>query len=271
MKKKESAIPKDNNKDTKEKKSESQSSLLWGFVKAVLTNNLFWWFFSFGSVFFATTCLKDRFIDITKPYFALKKVEFEGNEHVSDISLLKTSKLKYKDSIFASSLADVKKRLEQISWIKSVIVQRKLSGEIFIRIAERTPIAFFQSHHKLRLVDSDGVILDNDRVGSFSNLPIIAGEGAEKEAFNFLRCIEKFPKIRRQLVFAVRIGRRRWNIKINRGITIKLPERGLMQTFEILDEISDSNGFFNDDITYLDMRIPDRIIVGKKGADIIEQ
>ena len=66
------------------------------------------------------------------------------------------------------------------------------------------------------------------------------------------------------MVFAVRVGKRRWNIRINRGIIVKLPDRGLIQALGILDEISDSNGFFNDDIASLDLRIPDRVIISKK-------
>lgn len=233
-------------------------------INIMLKNNIFWWLLFFVGVFCAVYFLKDSFIKTSQGYFALKKIEFDGNEQVPEVLLLKASKLRYKDSVFSSDISDVKERLEKISWVKSVAVQRKLPGKISIRIAERTPIAIFQSQHKLHLVDSDGIVLDNDGIGSFNNLPIIAGEGAEKEVFNFLQSIDKFPKIRKQLVFAVRVGQRRWNIRINRGIIVKLPERGLIQALGILDEISDSNGFFNDDIASLDLRIPDRVIIGKK-------
>lgn len=246
---------------TRVKKSPSVILL---FLKRVFTNNLFWWCLCCCVIYCSIFFLKGSLVDKTKDYFLLQKIEFDGHEQVPEILLLKASGLRYRNSIFATSIHDVKDKLEKISWIKSVIVQRKLPGKISIRIAERTPIAIFQSRHKLHLVDSDGVILENDGIGNFSNLPIIAGEGAEKEVDYFLHCIDKFPKIRKQLVFAVRVGQRRWNIRINRGITVKLPERGLMQAFGILDEISDSNGFFNNDISYLDLRIPDRVIIGKK-------
>jgi len=68
-------------------------------------------------------------------------------------------------------------------------------------------------------------------------------------------------------VFAVRVGNRRWNIKINKGITVKLPERDLRYAFNVLDEVSDSHGFFNEDIDTIDLRIPDRIILTKKGEN----
>ena len=233
-------------------------------VKLLLKSNIFWWILFFVCTFCVSYFLKDSFIKTSQDYFSLKKIEFDGNEQVPEVLLLKASKLHYKDSVLSANISDVKDRLEKISWIKSVAVQRKLPGKISIRIAERTPIAIFQSQHKLHLVDGDGVVLDNDGIGSFNNLPIIAGEGAEKEVFNFLQSIDKFPKIRKQLIFAVRVGKRRWNIRINRGIIVKLPDRGLIQALGILDEISDSNGFFYDDIASLDLRIPDRVIISKK-------
>lgn len=254
------------------KKKESSStqsvkkSLLESFcpIKSLLKSNIFWWTFFFVSIFCAAFFLKYSFIKNSQGYFALKKIEFDGNEQIPEVLLLKASKLRYKDSVLSANISDVKDRLEKISWVKSVAVQRKLPGKISVRIAERTPIAIFQSQHKLRLVDGDGVVLDNDGIGKFNNLPIIAGEGAEKEVFNFLQSIDKFPKIRKQLIFAVRVGQRRWNIRINKGVIVKFPERGLIQALGILDEISDSNGFFNDDIASLDLRIPDRIIISKK-------
>jgi cell division protein FtsQ len=213
----------------------------------------------------------DYFFRLSNSKFCIKKIEFDGNERVSDALLLKTSGLNYKSGIFSCSIRDVKDKLESITWIKSVAVQRKLPDTIYVRVAERTPIAILQSKYKLYLIDSDGKILETDGVGNFNNLPIVAGEGAEKEADQLLRCLDKFTKIRKQLVFAVRIGKRRWNIKINRGVTVKLPESGIMNALGILEEISDGNGFFNDDIDTIDLRILDRVTVTKKSSGGFEK
>jgi len=218
----------------------------------------------FGGIYAAVFFSADKIVKMETDRFCVKKVEFDGNDHVPEILLLKKSGVKYKTNILLQSIADIKRRLEGISWIKSAVVQRKFPDKICIRVAERIPIAILQSKYKLYLVDSEGVVLEHDGIGDFSNLPIVVGEGAEKEAAQLLKFLDKFPKIRKQLVFAVRIGRRRWNIKINRGITVKLPERGVIQALGILDEISDNNGFFFDDIVSIDLRLLDRIIVNRK-------
>lgn len=240
------------------------------FFIAVLKSNIFWFFLFFAGIFLGYVFFQEKIQKTNVNRFCIKKIEFDGNEHVPEIILLKASGLKYKSSILSQSIIDVKKKLENISWIKSAEIQRKLPDKIYIRVSERTPIAILQSHHRLYLVDSEGVIIEHDGIGNFSHLPIIAGVEAEKEANEFLNCLERFPKIRKQIVFAVRMGKRRWNIKINRGITVKLPEKMLMQALSILEEISDSNGFFQEDIISIDLRIPDRIIVNKKNSDLSE-
>lgn len=205
-----------------------------------------------------------RLCSTQNPTFSVKKVVFDGNEKISDITLLKASGLRYKSNIFNVPINEVKKKLEDIAWVKSIVVQRRLPDTIYVRVSERMPIAILQSKYKLYLVDADGVVLEHDNIGDCSNLPIVVGEGAAQAVAVFLCQLNKFPKIRNQLIFAVRVGNRRWNIRINKGITVKLPERELRYALTVLDEISDSNGFFNDDIEVIDLRMHDRIVLTKK-------
>ncbi len=53
-------------------------------------------------------------------------------------------------------------------------------------------------------------------------------------------------------------------MKINKGITVKLPEKHLGYAMQILDEIADENGFFNNDILEIDLRNLDRVIVKRR-------
>ncbi len=198
------------------------------------------------------------------PGFIVQKIEFDGNEKVIESLLYKASGLRYRANIFSISVEEVKRKLEQIAWVNSVEVQRKLPNRIYIRITERKPIAFLQSQYRLYLLDKYGKILEYDGIGSFDNLPIVVGEGAEKATRHFLFILNQFPKIRSQLVNATFIGKRRWNIKINKGIIVKLPEKYLKHAMSVLEEISDDNGFFKDDIIEIDLRILDRIIIKNK-------
>ncbi|GHT90929.1 hypothetical protein FACS1894122_02390 [Alphaproteobacteria bacterium] len=234
------------------------------YIFVPFRSNLFLCALFFGSISYLSFFYSDKILSYKSSRFIVKKIEFDGNDRASDILLLKASGLRYMSNIFFVSMEEVKKKLEGVPWIRSVVVYRKLPNTIYIRVSERIPIAFFQSQQKLHFVDSDGVVLECNDISKTNNLPIVVGEGAEKEAAHLLYCLDQFPKLRKQLVFALRLSKRRWNIKINKGITVKLPEKGIMQALGILDEISDSNGFFNDDIISIDLRMLDRVIISRK-------
>ncbi|GHU11273.1 hypothetical protein FACS189449_02400 [Alphaproteobacteria bacterium] len=254
-------------KDNKTKfvaRAKMPNSLRLHYLFAPFRSNLLLCVLFFGSIFYLSYFCSDKLLNYKSDRFSVKKIEFDGNDRVSDILLLKASGLRYMNNIFSVPIEDVKKKLKNVSWIRSAVVHRKLPNRICVRVSERIPIAIFQSKYKLYLVDADGIVLECDGIGNFENLPIVVGDGAEKEATHLLYCLDQFPKLRKQLVVAIRLGKRRWNIKINKGITVKLPEKGIMQAFGILDEISDSNGFFNDNILSIDLRMLDRVIISHK-------
>ncbi len=62
-------------------------------------------------------------------------------------------------NIFFVRLGDRRKQLEQIPWVKSAIVMRRLPDQIRVAIVERTPIAFVRQGQEVGLVDADGVLL----------------------------------------------------------------------------------------------------------------
>lgn len=230
----------------------------------IYKSNLLWFSLFFSLVAAGWYFSKDKISRRAFSPFIIRKIEFDGNDHVADVLLLKVSGLRYKSNIFSYSMDGVKNRLEKIAWVRSVVVQRRLPDRISIRIVERVPIAILQMNHKLYLVDADGRVLEHDGIGNFDNLPIVVGEGAGRETPALLDNLNKFPKLRKQLVFAIWIGNRRWNIKLSRGVLVKLPERGIFHALSILEEISDSNGLFKDDIGEIDLRLLDRVVITKK-------
>ncbi|MDR2766439.1 MAG: FtsQ-type POTRA domain-containing protein, partial [Holosporaceae bacterium] len=135
------------------------------YITPILKNNLFLTVLFLAAVAGGVFFNFDRIAKTKNSIFCIKKIEFDGNERVPDVLLLKTSGLRYKGNIFAMSLEAVKERLENVAWIRSAVVQRKLPDRICITVAERIPIAILQSKHRLYLVDAEGKILENDGIG----------------------------------------------------------------------------------------------------------
>lgn len=233
-------------------------------IRTIFKSSLFWATSFIVSVAISMYFCREQISRVSNNHFCVKKVVFDGNDRVSDVLLLKASGIRYHSNIFAIDLWKVKQKLENVAWVRSSSIQRRLPNLLYIRLTERVPIAILQSKHKLYLVDNEGKILEYDGIGDFKNLPIIIGEGAEQEAAHLLSILEKFPQFKKQLVFAMWISKRRWNIKLNKGVLVKLPERNLTRALTILGEIADRNGFFKPDISALDVRLLDRVVISRK-------
>ena len=62
-------------------------------------------------------------------------------------------------NIFFVPLAERRRELESIAWVRKATVMRILPNHLYVQIAERTPIAFARVGDTVELVDADGVLL----------------------------------------------------------------------------------------------------------------
>lgn len=87
--------------------------------------------------------------------------------------------------------------LSRFSFLRSVEVDKSVSGEVVIRVQERKPVALLSSRGRYHLIDGEGVVLEEDVSPSrFEGLKVIdVGEGGEElvraslSALRFIRLI----------------------------------------------------------------------------------
>jgi cell division protein FtsQ len=63
-------------------------------------------------------------------------------------------------NVFFVPLAERRKELEEIPWVRQATVMRFLPNRLSVSIVERTPVAFVREGSRVQLADADGVILD---------------------------------------------------------------------------------------------------------------
>lgn len=63
-------------------------------------------------------------------------------------------------NIFFVPLAERRKQLEQIPWVRQATVMRLLPDQIRVAVVERQPVAFVRHGQQIGLVDANGVLLD---------------------------------------------------------------------------------------------------------------
>ena len=154
-----------------------------------------------------------------------------------------------------------KARLEKLPWVRQVIVERRLPGLLFVELQEREPMAIWQLKGKLAVIDREGNVIAGAKVSRFAELPLVVGEDAPEHAADLLHIIESEPDLGGLVKAAIRVGGRRWNLRLRGGIDVALPEADSAAAWAQLAGIERSQGLLKRDVSMIDLRLPDRLIV----------
>jgi cell division protein FtsQ len=118
----------------------------------------------------------------------------------------------------------IRQRLLNFGWVKDARVSRRYPDTLVVDIVERAPAALWQDGERLSLIDADGHVLDKVAVTRMPDLPLLVGNGANGQARALDALLGKAPTIKAQLISAKWIGQRRWDLALQTGETIALPE-----------------------------------------------
>lgn len=152
-------------------------------------------------------------------------------------------------------------RLLALSWVADARVERRLPDLIFVRLQERQPLALWQLHGRLNVIDTEGEIITGAEPARFADLPLLVGEGAPERAGNLLALLDRAPDLAALVVAAVRVGERRWNVVLDGDIEVRLPEVGAVEAWEQLAELVRDEALLERDVVTIDLRLPDRLIL----------
>jgi cell division protein FtsQ len=164
-------------------------------------------------------------------------------------------------AILGIDIAAARERLLALPWIAEASVERLLPDMIVVRITERKPLALWQNHAQFALIDTDGEVIQRSDLGRFADLLVIVGDDAAKEAEALVGILERQPALRAQVKAAIRIGGRRWNLRLANGIDVRLPEENPDGAWARLAEYERTHQVLQRDIQVLDLRFADQLIV----------
>jgi len=165
------------------------------------------------------------------------------------------------DPVFAIDTRAARARIESLPWVRRAWVERRLPDTVYLRIQERLPMALWQRGERFVLVDHDGAVIAQDDVARFRHLPIIVGDEAPGEAARLFAFMESAPALKARVVAAVWVGQRRWNLRLDNGIDVRLPETDPSLAWARLVAIDRGERITARDIRAIDLRQPGRLIV----------
>ena len=209
------------------------------------------------------TLVANQLIQITaQSGFRVRNVLVEGRVETKSGDILAALKAERGAPLLDIDVAAAKARLEGLPWIKSAEVERQLPDTLRVKVEERKPFALWQLGQRLSVIDREGVVIVRDNVGRFADRPLVVGEGAERRAAEILDLVASEPAISKAVDAAVLVSGRRWNLRLKGGIEVRLPEEGMDAAWHRLARMERETRLLNKAITAIDLRQPDRVIVG---------
>ena len=202
-----------------------------------------------------------------KSGFAIEDVYVRDNKTLSDETIRAALGTVDGQSLLHFDANAARARLEALGWVRQAAVGRLWPDALVVSVAERSPVAVWQRGGELQLIDSDGVVITPVATGDFMELPLLVGEDAANHAAALIGDLERFEEIRTRVTAAVRVGERRWNLRLRSGADIRLPEESYEEALSTLAQLQDARGVLDQKLEYIDFRNPDQVIFRPASAE----
>ncbi len=191
----------------------------------------------------------------------VEDVLVEGRDRTARSQILEALKLSRGDPILGFDPHGAKKMLERLTWVREAEVERRLPNVVFVRLAERVPLALWQSDGKLSVIDGRGEVVQGAPPEAFASLPLLVGEDVPRHALKLVSLLDSEPELRPRVAAAVLVRGRRWNVRLDGGIDVRLPEDDPRAAWAQLAQMQREHGVLERDVIAIDLRMPDRLVV----------
>jgi cell division protein FtsQ len=191
----------------------------------------------------------------------VSEITVEGRETTDRETILAALAAGPGTPILAVSPTHVKEQLEALPWVRTAVIERRLPGTLYVRLVERKPLALWQHGGKLELVDREGSVIPVARLDRFARLPLVVGEGAASHAAELIEMLGSNPDLAARVTAAVRVGGRRWNLRIDNAIDVLLPADEMATAWSQLARLERSSAILKREVLTIDLRLPDRLVL----------
>ncbi|WP_454849898.1 cell division protein FtsQ/DivIB [Rhizobium binxianense] len=193
--------------------------------------------------------------------FAIEDVKVSGNSETSEIEILQLLGLDGTTSLVALDVDAARQKIARLPWVENVEVRKIYPKTIEVKLKEREAYAIWQHGQELSLIERNGSVIAPLRDNKFSALPLVVGRDAETAAALIDEEFGKWPDVKARVKAFVRISGRRWDLHMDNGVVVKLPEDGVDQALATLSKFDRDEQLLERDIAAVDLRLPDRTAI----------
>jgi cell division protein FtsQ len=205
------------------------------------------------------TAWSDR--QIVRAGLTVQHVFVTGRGETSKPQVLRAMGVLSGQSILAFEPAEARQKLLRLGWVETARVERRLPDTIVVHLRERQALALWQHKGRHVLIDRGGKPITRDNLARFAHLPIVVGQDAPAAAADLIDMLSQKPAMFALVRAAVRIGSRRWDLRLKNGIKVHLPEVRTTDAWARLAELVAEHRIFERDVVAIDLRLPDRLVL----------
>lgn len=189
--------------------------------------------------------------------FGISKVHLVGAQRTSPQLVLTTLGFHLGQSIFGADVHAARDRLMSLDWIKSAEVRRRYPDDITVTVIEKKPFALWSdSSGHIWVIERDGSLITDQGYEQFLKLPHFIGTGAPHGAAEIVDALPGHRAVIARLKGMQRVGERRWNLVLDNGVVVQLPEKGWKKELNTLESLIVDKGILERDVTQIDLRSP---------------
>jgi cell division protein FtsQ len=155
----------------------------------------------------------------------------------------------------------MRERLAALPWIVSAEVERRYPDRLVVTVKEAEPLALWQRKQKLFLVSRTGEVIETADLRKYAKLLVIVGDNAPERAEGLFDLLAQQPKLKERVTAAVFVGKRRWNLRFDNGVDVKLPEENPGAAWSRLADLQSEHGILEKDVRIIDLRLPDQVVL----------
>ncbi|WP_353471645.1 cell division protein FtsQ/DivIB [Salipiger sp. H15] len=219
------------------------------------------WYFSYDSnresFLGAIQSVRDQIE--SRPEFRVDLMAIDGASDGVAADVREILSLDFPLSSFDLDLDEMRGIVTGLDAVKSATLRIKQGGVLEVSIVERVPVVLWRGVRGLELLDEEGVLVGPaGRRASHADLPVIAGAGAEARVPEALELFTAATPLAGRLRGLERIGNRRWDLVLDEGQRILLPEEDAVQALERAMAMDGAVDMLSRDIAAVDLRLAQR-------------
>lgn len=210
---------------------------------------------------------------IERPEFMVNVMSVSGASDTLTDDIREVLPIDLPVSSFALDLDQVHEMVMGLGPVKDVVVRVQSGGVLEINVMERTPAFLWRRANGLELLDETGAFVRQAVTRlDYPHLPLIAGEEADTQIETAQSILVAAAPLHDRLRGLVFIGGRRFDVILDGGQIIRLPEQDPVSALERAIMLDYSEQLLARAVSVIDLRLENRptLQVSESALDILK-